>query len=316
MEKDPDTIPIAMTGPRITTPLRQSPSMGFIFPVAIWKGMWRSSIIARDREIPNLCLVLNNQSIDETRLARYCGICGFSNSSKQEIPISYFQMLFVGLLGKFIVSDAFPVSPMGLIHIFQSFDQKRVVNTDEILDLSCTLSRIIQTPKGIESHFSLDVRVSSELVWQGVSVFLTKKKTRKKKPAPSHPPTLLNKQETIFVPPGTGRKYASVSGDYNPHHMYDILARLFGFKQAIAHGMWSLARVMAGLEKEIEKAGQAFKVEAFFKRPIFMPATLALGVETPGDETNKSLGTHFELRDDQSGIPHVKGTLVKTDQDT
>ena len=52
---------------------------------------------------------------------------------------------------------------------------------------------------------------------------------------------------TIDVPGDIGRRYAGVSGDPNPIHMYAVTARLFGFKSAIAHGMWSYARVLAAL---------------------------------------------------------------------
>ncbi|MDQ9817487.1 MaoC/PaaZ C-terminal domain-containing protein, partial [Acinetobacter bereziniae] len=39
----------------------------------------------------------------------------------------------------------------------------------------------------------------------------------------------------------TGRRYAKVSGDFNLIHIHAITAKAFGFKQAIAHGMWSKA---------------------------------------------------------------------------
>ena len=131
-------------------------------------------------------------------------------------------------------------------------------------------------------------------------------------------PVVLKKNQTIIVPSGTGRKYAAVSGDYNPHHLFSFLAKCFGFKQAIAHGMWSLARVIASLEKEFGLAhgpsdGPSY-VETFFKRPVYMPAALALGYEQKIQSQKKQTLVNFELRDDQNGIPHLKGYLLKSNQ--
>ena len=36
------------------------------------------------------------------------------------------------------------------------------------------------------------------------------------------------------LPADQGRRYAAVSGDYNPIHLYGWAARPFGFKQPIA----------------------------------------------------------------------------------
>jgi acyl dehydratase len=58
-----------------------------------------------------------------------------------------------------------------------------------------------------------------------------------------------------------GRRYAQVSGDYNPIHLHPLSARLFGFKRPIAHGWWLLARSLAELDDEV---GDACRVEARF----------------------------------------------------
>ena len=43
----------------------------------------------------------------------------------------------------------------------------------------------------------------------------------------------------------TGIRYAKVSGDWNPHHLYPWSARLLGYRSPIAHGLWTLARAVA-----------------------------------------------------------------------
>ena len=235
-------------------------------------------------------------------------MCGFSKNKPDVIPISYLQTPFIGLLGKFITSNFFPINPLGLIHIFQSFEQKRPVSFDEILDLACTLDTIKKTDKGIETGFTLEVMSQGKLVWKGISVFFTRSHVRKKKTAKKKDDIFLEKKETILAPSNTGRKYASVSGDYNPHHLYSVFAKLFGFKRAIAHGMWSLARVIASLDKKFDIHDSA-TVEASFKLPIFMPAAMSLGYEYQNDTQSQQTIVNFELRDKQKGLPHLKGKL-------
>jgi acyl dehydratase len=58
--------------------------------------------------------------------------------------------------------------------------------------------------------------------------------------------TLLEKigEKTFRVPKTVGKEYANLCNDYNPIHISTIAAKLFGFKSAIAHGMWVVGNVM------------------------------------------------------------------------
>ena len=83
-------------------------------------------------------------------------------------------------------------------------------------------------------------------------------------------------------------------------------------------GMWSLARVMASMEKEFG-AHYPIRADAAFKLPIFMPAVITLGhepaktmpVETPALEIESNENRiNFELRDTKTGLPHLKGQFA------
>ncbi len=89
-----------------------------------------------------------------------------------------------------------------------------------------------------------------ELVWQGIATYLTPVKgreTKGKKPLPLDTP--LPVKEIIDVPGNTGRRYAAVSRDFNPHHLYTWTALPMGFKHPIAHGIWSMARAAQALKR-------------------------------------------------------------------
>ncbi|WP_457551082.1 MaoC/PaaZ C-terminal domain-containing protein [Desulfobacula sp.] len=312
MKNDQDIRQIPLTGPETLLEIKAHPFMGFIFLKALMLSFFRSNTIADDALVNKTRIILNSYVPDKNLISNYRKVCSFSENRPDLIPISYLQTLFIGLLGKFITSPFFPISPLGLIHIFQSFEQKRSVAVDEILDLACTLDSIKKTQKGIETCFTLEVMSKGRLVWQGISIFFTRNPIKKRTPSKKIQEDFLEKKETIRVPSGTGRKYAGVSGDYNPHHLYTVLAKLFGFKKAIAHGMWSLARVVASLDKEFGIHDFAM-VEAAFKLPIFMPATTTLGYENQYDPKNQDTTiVRFELRDKQKELPHLKGRLFKT----
>ncbi|MCK5164512.1 MAG: hypothetical protein KAQ72_12375 [Desulfobacula sp.] len=313
MDNNQDIRQIALGDTKTIVKIKKRPSMGYIFLKAFLISPFRSNTIGDDAIVNKTRIVLKNHLPDKEQIKNYRTVCGFSKDRPDIIPISYLQTLFIGLLGKFITSSFFPINPLGLIQIFQSFEQKRPVKINETLDLACTLKSIEKTPKGIETAFTLEVMSGGHIVWQGTCIFFTRSRVKKKKKAKKKDEILLKKQETIIVPPDTGRRYASVSGDYNPHHLYAVLAKLFGFKKAIAHGMWSLARVIASLDREFGIHDWA-AIEAAFKLPIFMPATTALGYERQNDTKTHQAIVSFELRDEKKGLPHLKGRLLYKDQ--
>ncbi len=98
-----------------------------------------------------------------------------------------------------------------------------------------------------------------------------------------------------------GRRYAAVSGDHNPIHLYAVTAKAFGFPRQIAHGMWSKARCVAMLDPRLPGA---VRVDVAFKKPVLLPGSVAFG-------SRKASGTErdweFSLTSPKSGAPHLVG---------
>lgn len=292
--------PLAMTGPETILRLDRRPSMPPIFFKVLWRALWRGKKPAEP--VQRGRVVLADLRPDHDQIRAYKTVCGFSGQSDQ-VPASYIQTLFIGLLGKTITAPFFPIDPMGLIHTGQTLEQIRPVALDRALDLSCAIADFTPIPTGIQTRFLLEAFQGGQLVWQGRSTFLTRYRIRSKKKPPPAPERFLPVKETIVVPSATGRRYAAVSGDYNPHHLTVPTARLIGFKRPIAHGMWSLGRVMGSLEQAFDLSGP-FRVDAAFKLPVFMPARITLGHEQTPDGQIR-----FELRDCDTRRPHLKGEI-------
>ena len=105
---------------------------------------------------------------------------------------------------------------------------------------------------------------------------------------------------TWRVPDDAGRRYAKVSGDVNPIHLSGLSAKAFGFKRAIAHGMWVKARALAALSGRLP---DALSVDVGFQKPLFLPSTVALSTAEAGG------GWDFAVRNAINGSPHLVGTV-------
>jgi acyl dehydratase len=305
-----DTEQIALTKTIHSVHLTHLPLMPAIFCRLLISALGKQFRLPGPGPVTKARLHLNGVIPDRQRIDRYRRVCGFSHAPDDPIvPPGFLQTLFIGLLGRYIASDFFPINPMGLIQTGQQFESRSPVRINDPLDLSCTLKDMTVSAKGIFTRFFLEIYRENQVVWQGISTYLTRtppsranraRKTRQDDPLPAF--------MTIHVPSGTGREYARVSGDYNPHHLSDVTARIIGFKQAMVHGMWSLARTLACLEQSTKFASPFF-VEAAFKLPVYMPATLRVGSKQviAGDGRHQ---VFFDLRDAVTRRPHLKGRVT------
>jgi hypothetical protein len=300
-----ETDNVELATPEIAIALSNAPSMGQVFSKALLLSLSKRQGRLTGKEIHGMRVTMDRIPPTPERIKAFRQVC-HEPMDQTALPAIYFETLFVGMLGKLITSPVFPISPMGLIHIRQSLVQHRPVDETEILDAQCGLGKMTKDDKGITLECYLEVRSGNERVWEGVATFLSRRRTtgsgKKKKQAPPQSP--LPVKEIFNLAGDTGRAYARASNDYNPHHLYGFSARLLGFRSPIAHGMFTLARSLAAIQRKI-----TFKfpmgVEAGFKLPVYLPARVALGYETFGNTVS------FELRDANSGLPHVAGRIKR-----
>lgn len=295
---------IKLRDPEQMTQITKRPSMPLVLTKGLWLSLLRPSIdSAKDISFAKFSSCHNNIKLDSEKIKLFRKICN-QPQNPDTVPMVYLQSLFIGMLGKYIISPFFPLVPMGLIHTKQKIIQKKAIKTDATLDAHIKLSEILNDEKGYEITFLLELTSQNIVVWEGVSTFLSKdKKYKKKKKSFGHTDMLTPFLE-IDIPSDIGRQYAKVSGDCNPHHLSNIFAKLFGFKRTIAHGMWSLARSVAEIENQFNDK-EILSVDAAFKLPIFIPGKASLGA----DKTNKDIA--FELRDSSTKKPHLAG-IIKT----
>ncbi len=160
-----------------------------------------------------------------------------------------------------------------------------------------------------------EARAGEQVVWHARSDFL-----HRERPAdagrPSQPaaasgsvpgwPAGEGQGDTVVparwqLPAGLGRRYAAVSGDRNPIHLYDATARPFGFRRHIAHGMWLVARCLAQLEAGLP---DTYRCEVAFRHPVELPGEVEFASRVDRGRTD------FEVRSVTAPRAHLSGSVV------
>ena len=65
--------------------------------------------------------------------------------------------------------------------------------------------------------------------------------------------------------------YAVASGDHNPIHQDEEIARAVGLPGVIAHGMYTLALAARYVDERLGEPGRIARVGAKFTRPVVVP---------------------------------------------
>jgi acyl dehydratase len=102
----------------------------------------------------------------------------------------------------------------------------------------------------------------------------TKGKTISSKTKKTHMEMTENVSQWDTITISDARRYAKLSGDYNPIHLSRWLSPLFGFKQPIAHGMYMVAKLYAKAIEENTAPPKTFNVS--FCRPLLLPSATYL----------------------------------------
>ena len=65
--------------------------------------------------------------------------------------------------------------------------------------------------------------------------------------------------------------YAEASGDHNPIHQDEDVARSVGLPGVIAHGMYTLALAARYVDEQLGEPGRIAQIGAKFTRPVVVP---------------------------------------------
>jgi acyl dehydratase len=232
--------------------------------------------------LPNIKATWKDAKADSIALNDY--LLTLNLEKGDTLPILYPHVMAGSMHMNMLSHKAFPIRLLGSVHLKNTITQIKAIADDAVMDIKSEIGTYRLVEKGVEFDFTTDAYVNGEKVWEEVSTyFQTGRFGGKENPSTEKSFELdsLNAPEETgswHVPNNRGKRYAKITGDYNPIHMSPLAAKLFGFKRDIAHGFGVLAEAIeysaaintaGGLEKSLQ-------VDVVFKGPVFLDSDVTI----------------------------------------
>ncbi|PLR27595.1 protein dehydratase [Caulobacter zeae] len=263
-------------------------------------------LLRRGGAFPDATLEAGGVWLRREAIDAYAQTCGFAADAG--VPLTFPHILAFPLQMRLMLAGDFPYPVMGLVHLSNRIRQHAPLKAGDRLAIAVRTGRLLAHDKGQAFSLETTARRDGQVVWEGTSVYLRLGGPGQGEPAPTVEGGATDTPvERWTLPADLGRRYARVSGDANPIHTSALGARLFGFKRAIAHGMWVKARAVAALTQGA--AVEAGEVEVAFRAPVFLPGEIQLLAGPAGAERA------FEIKDAQGARTHLRGRLDLKTQD-
>lgn len=259
--------------------------------------------------LPRIERALAGATLDPAWLAAYRGSVGLSDGAR--LPPLALQLAAAPLHMAILGDAQFPFRALGLVHLSQRVIQSRAMAPHAPFDLRAYSADARWEKRGMSFGLVTEAWCEGECVWRGETRALAPGKSLAPAPAAAAGATDDRDaarpacDEVLHVPEATGRRYAAIAGDLNPIHQHALLARLFGFRRAIVHGTWTLARALALAELP---RSPAFTLEAHFRRPVELPSDIRVRAWSgAGAETGNPSGRPHRVTVSE---PHTGKTCI------
>jgi len=278
---------------------------------------------------------------DAERLAAYAAVCGLPSSPV--LPLLVPQIAAAKLHLDLFADPRFPFGALGIVHIENHVELLAPIPATAPLELVASVGNCRPwRPDGGGWLFDLTTAVTVAGTPQGTwtATILARSATPKDAPRPvrSRPPanflgaasretagpqeqgpraaegleprdtgTLL-RSAMVHAPENIGRRYGAIASDRNPIHQHALLAKPFGFKRAIAHGLWTLARTLGEATDDLPTG--ALSLHARFTKPIFLPGRFLVEVRKKERELQLLAQGIPSEKSASQPRPHVAVTVI------
>jgi acyl dehydratase len=181
--------------------------------------------------------------------------------------------------------------PLGaMVHVSTDMVWARPLPPGDAIRCRVELDRVEHTPRGLKlTVLSRNWMGAGQLCSQGSSVFMVRTRASADGDSPRPPrdpdpaPDEAGWTELAHWPlrASAGRRYARVSGDYNPIHLWPWTARPFGFRAPILHGYATAARTAHTLISQRLRGDPTAlrRMHIAFRAPLPLPSTAVLLID-------------------------------------
>jgi hypothetical protein len=232
-------------------------------------------------------------SINAQHCERYNKLCQWQPGIASVIHPNYVQVLSLPMQLSMMIEKPFLFKPLGLVHISNQIEVKSLCEQQSQLNLETAFGRLMWHKKGWVFEVITKAFADDRLMIEATSSYLARVKHGEATEASelihyqdakqqlanadlSLEPNYKLLYRSFEFSNNVGRRYASVSKDYNPIHLSAASAKLLGFRQAIAHGMYSKALCVSHSFSRIPALRQrvlgSFNVYTEFMQPIYLPS--------------------------------------------
>ncbi|WP_166425079.1 MaoC/PaaZ C-terminal domain-containing protein [Paraglaciecola sp. 20A4] len=317
------------------TLLTKLPSSGRLLLQAAFKRDGRGLLEANIGALPTTILRYAAPRVEEKKFNQFHQV---TNWQGQALHPCYLHVMSFPLHLMLMLQKQFPFALLGIVHIANEITQYRPLYATDACVFSCYFRDIKSHSKGIVFSIVTDIKVNGELCWSSASTNLYRSaaysytqdnSSEIKKRSTTHDQVQMgfslqndslgqrvrDIKQTWELGTDLGRRYARTSGDYNPIHLSKLSAQLFGFKQAIAHGMWTKSRCISALEQLTpELFTKGFRTHVQFIKPILLPNSVRFSAslsenlaleERRADEE----AVNFSVDSEKGDTPHLNGEL-------
>jgi len=205
---------------------------------------------------------------------RYRAAFGFSGG---HVPLTWWYLVAQRAHLATMLEPGFPFRIAGLVHVDNTLEAHSAPAHDAPLLLR-TMLRLLPPSSTGALRCVLETSGSSgdRAVFTCTSTYLIRR-GGKGGPKPAEPEFAGTQVAQWTLDPAAGRRYARLSGDWNPIHLYGWSARLMGMRAPIIHGMHTLAASCAALERVGGRP--AMRIACRFRAPVALGRTVSLWTE-------------------------------------
>lgn len=257
--------------------------------------------------------------VEPRRLRRYlevtggAGIAAFRGPDAV-LPPTYPALWETALLLELFADGEIPFPGGGLIHLGGELCWVRPLRVDDRVRARVELDRVEPEPRGARLTFTTrNWNARGQLCSEGSMLLLlrqggsTKDAGRSGEEGEDAPEPRWEEVARWEVAANHGRRYARVSGDFNPIHLWPLTSRLLGFERPILHGHCTGAMVVHSLVERRLGGDPASlrRLQIRFRAPLLLPSTVRLlaGADSAG-------AIAFRLLADGARKPAAEGKVV------
>jgi hypothetical protein len=268
-------------------------------------------------------------SITPVHCRNYNNLVNWQPGHKQHIHPNYIQTLTLPMQLQMMTTSPFPFRALGLVHIANRINVFKLPKYNDTLELNTYFGQVFAHKRGFVFEMHSDASKSGTVALKATSYYLARSASDAQcyglpeftesmllnacsaEALQPEPAVSSKKLSTLNFSKNIGRQYARVSGDYNPIHLWPLTSRLFGFKKAIAHGMYSHALAVSAINqaRAIDLSAKV-SIRAMFKQAILLPQAADCVIKPCGEH---SLG--FRLFSEDQAHPqkvrqHLNGCVT------